>query len=374
VTAAGFISGSFFFGNTLTAQVFHLVNFCQRVYDAHMTEGISLPAWPPGHLGQPIATIKRPEMLRLDGESLVWSDRDELTRVETTRLLDRFIKLGDAVEILKFAQEFGPLHLCGRHPQIVAGHRPLGMIASMIGGLSPVPGFAEMDEAELKAAFCASKFHANTFEGDWGYSRPRPRTVLKPIEYSEPLADWRRLAAQAQALLEIADRIHRTRRKIDAATWNRLEDGIDLDDASLPGAYISNPRNRIAENLNRWILIADVTLYVRAQGPSYPARLGPSRATGSVLALIALELVAFVTRAGGMAECSGCHQWFLLLPNQPTIGKPIGDRVTKDGTPVRVTRNYCEECRRQKRPGRDAAREYRERQRRQHRKPARKSK
>jgi hypothetical protein len=118
-------------------------------------------------------------------------------------------------------------------------------------------------------------------------------------------------------------------------------------------AYLDNPWHRLAANLDYWIVAADVCFMVDVEGPSLSARLGPNPFTFSALSLVAVQLILAVTRAEGLAVCSGCGAPY-LTNHQPLAGKRVGRWIAK--------RNYCHTCRKSGVPQRDAARDYRKRQ------------
>jgi hypothetical protein len=115
-----------------------------------------------------------------------------------------------------------------------------------------------------------------------------------------------------------------------------------------------HPWQRLAANLDNWIISADVGLRVRAEGKSLIASLGATPFTFSSFALIVLQQLLAVLRSEGLASCSGCGTPF-ISNRQPLAGKFVGRQIAK--------RNYCQNCRDAKIPQRDAARDYRRRER-----------
>jgi len=183
-------------------------------------------------------------------------------------------------------------------------------------------------------------------------------------KYSEPLSQWRKHAGDARDLLEIAGQLRqleqRARNPVVAAAeisqyvasveekWKRL-DGIDLADPAYgleSWSWLRNPWLRLVENLNRWLRISDVEIFVTLRNRDPRVTLGSHRFTWSVFSLIALEIVSVVVGASGLAVCSNCGSPYLL------------SRSAAEGK-----RTYCPDCRAKSVPVRDAARDYRIRKR-----------
>src|SRR5208283_3046696 len=162
-----------------------------------------------------------------------------IKEVDTRELLDQFLALAtDDADIGDFAHRFGPLRLCELH-QAVSCHRPLKL---MMCGVRLVHGADEMEYDE-DLILCLPKVEGITRAGYF--------------IYSEPTLAWRRLAREALALVEAAAALAGNG-AVDGATWAQLDDGVDLDDPANPAgfrSYISNPSNRLGEQLNRWIQI-----------------------------------------------------------------------------------------------------------------------
>jgi hypothetical protein len=117
-------------------------------------------------------------------------------------------------------------------------------------------------------------------------------------------------------------------------------------------AYLDKPWQRLAANLEYWIMTTDVCLRVGVEGDSVVSELGPNPFTFSVFALVAIQLLLAITRAEGLAVCSDCGAPF-ISKRQPLAGKRVGRWMAR--------RNYCRNYQGKSVPQRDAARDYRKR-------------
>jgi hypothetical protein len=308
---------------------------------------------PPGLIAG--AAVAMPAELKVSGGLVSWSEKGTVQKIETEDLLESFLGLTHDTDVLNFAMLFGPLRLCEKH-KIVSYHRPLPI---MDGMLNPAISTAdEMLQFDLLSLFCIPTIETKS-----------------PRRYSEPVEEWLRLAKHARGLLAIANHLRdlesAAATKVDAAiaisgwyetvalSWGEL-DGLDLDaPAYMRGYWPSDPWTRLAEDLNRWLRLSDVELFVvnqQRQGFSFRLQLGSNRFTWSVLSLVALQLVSAVIGAERWTNCSVCG-----LPYAATKHAVSEDR-----------RNYCPECRRKNIPRREATRAWRERERKKQPKGARK--
>jgi hypothetical protein len=289
-----------------------------------------------GNLGRPMIAglISMPTNLQLRGQRLVYSVERGFKRVQTEQLLDRFIGLSGRVpgDVLSFAKRYGPLYLCDRH-RIAAYHMPLLMNQAVLG---PAP--IGSDEP---------------FKYDWCGPRLDSR---KLGTLSEPIDAWFELANRASSLLSAANMV-RLQGDAPPELWKQV-DGFQGSFGKTYGArwrYLDDPSQRLAANLQTWLVTADVHFRVEAQGKSLTASLGPAPLTSSSFALIAIQLLLAIIRSEGLASCSSCGMPY-LSDRPPLAGKVVGPQVAK--------RNYCRHCREARMPGRDASREYRARKRR----------
>jgi len=290
---------------------------------------------PEGYLGRQIdgSTVSVPDTIRLSGDQIVWSARTAATAVRRVdvddRMLERFLALAtperDNQDVLEFARDFGPLWLCEDHG-FVAFHQPLETMGCAV--LPEIPNAPHF--AARMSLICL------------------PRQASSGL-FSEPIAQWRALAANANKLLDAAASMHRGA-QVTSETWREI-DGLAPDHPI--AKHLSDPRARLAENLNRWLEISDVRFHVGLEGGSIRPQLGANAFSVSVLALIALQLVAATVRASALAHCSACSRLFFLSASQPAPGKRIGHAIAK--------RIYCSTCRAAGVPARDAAQASRDR-------------
>jgi hypothetical protein len=272
----------------------------------------------------------------LRGKRLVYSVERRLKRIQPDQLLDRFIALSGRfttpADVLSFARRYGPLYLCDHHG-IAAYHKPLLMSQSPLG---PPPIYG-VDEP---------------FKYEWCGPRLDSR---KPKTFSEPIEAWFGLARRASTLLEAANTV-RLHGDAPPELWEGV-DGFVGSFGQKSGAlwaYLDDPKERLAANLDAWLVMADVHLLVGVQGESLTASLASGPLTRSSFALIAIQLLLAMMRSEGLSSCSGCATPY-ISSRPPLAGKLVGPQVAK--------RNYCRNCREAGIPKRDASRDYRNRQR-----------
>jgi len=237
-----------------------------------------------------------------------------------------------AAGIVTTPGKYGPLVLCEYHG-IAAYHKPLLLSRSPLG---PAPIYP-IDKP---------------FEYNW--CGPRPERDGHDA-FSERVEVWFKLARRATSLLRVASAV-RTQGNASEELWEQA-DGFrgSLKERFGPfWAYLDNPRNRLAANLDCWIVTGDVCLRVQAEDRSLVAALGGNPFTFCPIALVVMQLVLTVLRAEGLASCAGCATPF-VSSRPPLAGKLVGPQVAE--------RNYCTSCRAAKIPRRDAARDYRQRER-----------
>jgi hypothetical protein len=292
-----------------------------------------------GGLGRPLTGSRAfvPAHLQVRRSRLVYSDFGRVMRLDTSRLLDRFVALADQEstdrDVLEFAILYGPLYLCEHHG-LAAFHKPLLMNFSALG---PTPLFG-IDEP-FKYRWCGPKVERKT-----------------PLTLSEPIEKWRELATRAKALLLVANAI-RFEGDAPQDLWKKA-DGFTGGFGRSYGqkwAYLDQPWYRLAANLDYWIAAAEICLRVDVEKRSLVASLGSNRLTMSSFSLVATQLLLAITRSEGLVSCAGCGAPF-VSSRQPLAGKRVGRWIAR--------RDYCQDCRDAKVPQRDAARDYRNRQRR----------
>src|ERR1700736_6357849 len=91
-----------------------------------------------GGLGRPLTGDRAsvPLNLELRGARLVYSEEGQLKRVDTSRLLDRFVALANRQstdrDVVEFAKQYGPLYLCEHHG-LASYHKPVLLNFSAVG-------------------------------------------------------------------------------------------------------------------------------------------------------------------------------------------------------------------------------------------------
>jgi hypothetical protein len=306
-----------------------------------------------GFLGGPIdgSSVSAPETIKLVDDHLVWSAEGTVRKIEIGEMLERWLGLETPEpgnqDVLDFVRDFGPLWLCQDHG-FVAFHPAVETMGCALipeqpntpaarSWHQPLPGGAPM------CLPCLAQKSPNL------YSESQSQWSRAAALFSEPVSQWRSLAANANRLLEAAATMRRGA-KVAPETWQQI-DGYAPDHPI--AKMLSDPRERLAENLDRWLAIADVRFRVGIEAGNIRPQLGANRYTGSVLALIALELVAATVRASALARCSACSRLFFVSASQPTPGKRVGRATAR--------RIYCSTCRAARIPARDAAQAARDR-------------
>jgi hypothetical protein len=305
-------------------------------YDVRMMSTAFLFSRWNGGLGRPLTGNYAivPKRIELRGSRLVYTGEGKITRLDPSRMLDRFVALAEPrsrdQNILEFAKRYGPLYLC-KHHGLAAYHKPLLMT---FGAVGPAPLFG-VDEP-FKYQWCEPKLEQKD-----------------PLVLSEPLEKWRVLATRAKNLLLVANAVH-LEGNAPAELWEKT-DGFAGSFRKLYGpkwGYLDEPWPRLAANLEYWIVAADVSVRVDVDGRSLSVILGSNQFVISSLGLVAVQLLLAVTGSEGLASCSGCGAPY--ISNRPPLaGKRVGRWIAR--------RNYCENCRDAKLPQRDAARDYRNR-------------
>jgi hypothetical protein len=276
-----------------------------------------------GYLGRPAtgATVAIPDKAKVGDGMLSWSQAGRFRPVKNPAdVLQKFVSLAvkaDDEDILAFAQEFGPLWLCAKHG-IIVNHRPiLGPVRNAFG---PLP-----TANELKGPLACP-------------------TAVRERMNCEPLDAWRRLATRAQNLM-LAARLINLGEEMPSEAWISI-DGDKTDFSRYEAwAHLADPRQRLAENLNWWMLAADINLTVRAEPKGLRTALTPAWIP-SVLGIVAIQLVLTCCHSEGLFTCAGCGAPF------------IARRMATRGSRV-----YCETCRTAGVSLRDAKRDSRARKR-----------
>ena len=312
-----------------------------------------------GALGTPTLTLGQtlvPSFLALMGEetpdltSLLWSiGTNDLTMTTTDRMLDVFIRIRTAADVLSFAKRYGVLGLCEH-----------GLPASH----NPPPPQARLDPVATDWLWLAMAGAPAPETGDQAPTTSYCRAFEMPDHpnfHFEPIGPWLCLAKQARLLLEVSGKI-RTGAHVDSADLEVLGFPEPSEDksrrAEAVSAFIDSRKTETAETQPA-VPIADgmapilVTLKLRQWAgwafirPSLIWRYGKSpdfaievNTWGSIV----MQMMIAVSGKHGLEVCSGC-----------------GIAYTRTRKAQSGRRNYCSDCKEQKIPERDAAQDYRAR-------------
>jgi hypothetical protein len=220
--------------------------------------------------------------------------------IDYTGALGAFLRIKDAEGVREFARRYGWLALCAHG--VPATHNP-------------------------------------TIDDPVGIDRG---LGCQPV-YTEPVAAWLRIAAQARAILDVAASLHRNRRP-DARSW-RLAMGYSEDGTGATAPTPLDP-GRLAD-YREWLSI-EINGWLRLDPPR-PAFLWRSRPdvvlVCGTFGHIALQLAAACAGTADLMRCDSCRQPY------------IRRRRAQAGR-----RNYCPGCRDSGAPQRDARRDFRQRQ------------
>lgn len=289
-----------------------------------------------GSLDRPLAAGRLfvPAAIEVDAENdrLLWAAETSPTSRGHERrpgpgLLNDFVELHDASaqRVRGYARRWGVLQICARHRPLPSSHNPPPENA---GGARDV-------------YWCAPCGYYTDRVPDW--------------DGWELLADWRWWSGQAQALLNIAARLHEgepgrvedwqrvyeRQPRVDPKRWKRHVAGraASSQRARYAAVVVRGERQQLARVLNEWALLGNVRprFSWSSGGPSIELR-------ADLFGLIALQLLQAVAKTVGLAVCSGCGEGYGLT-QRPREGE----------------RRYCGGCRERGVPMRDAVADYRRR-------------
>ena len=261
----------------------------------------------------PIGELMVPSDVELEEDWLCWGwsvdVRQWTTRRPGPRILSDFVRLanGDGPQIRAYARQWGILGIC-KH----------GLPSSHAGNEGGIPCCQPLDRRE-DPAWC--------FDG-W-----------------EPLERWRHFARQAQAMLNLAARLH-TDQPRQPEDWQVV---VHHPTQPVPWWHPSVEAEWIllSHVVGAWIQIGDVRP-VMARGPTQGRHVefGSSAAGPRLFGTLACQLLFTITRETGVAVCSECAA--IYTPTR----QPRPDQ-----------RRYCRSCRADGVPQRDAQRDRQRRRR-----------
>lgn len=297
-------------------------------------------------LDRPIATgtVLIPSCVAQQGQRLCWGATFEHPPVERRvgpRWLESFTALADAsdVAIVEYAREHGVLGLCAH--SLPWTHNPPGdekAAMAIADGTRGAPTAGRGRGSSVPPAL--RRWLAVQIARGC-----RPQAVEDSERFTawEPLAQWRRWARQARALLNVAASLHQDKPG-PAEDWSTI---FTNGPRRAPWWKQTTAGDRIilAHVLNEWMVLANVRPLITwsiGRPPEVVFSSGAGHAT--LFGTLACQLVFAAARSDGMAVCSSCGGMYT-----PTR-RPRGDQ-----------RRYCPTCRRRGVPLRDAQRDCRRR-------------
>lgn len=251
--------------------------------------------------GIPSSRLRVPRYVGLDeqGQGLLWSDQAfdggressgyASGTIDTSGVLDAFVRVHDANGVLRFADKFGPLEICERHG-LPSSHHPLPRSL-----LQPGRGTA-----------CRS-------------------TVLRrdSLLYWEPLEQWFSFSRQARSILALAASLHGGSPG-DRGDWQQIYKGVQLGTDVALGSDLAVGRVFLGMVVDDWLAVGGVELSLHMWGEEEPF----VELTGGTFGALAVQLAAAVTRKHSFAVCDGCRRPYLRA-RKPQSGR----------------HNYCPDCR-----------------------------
>ena len=212
------------------------------------------------------------------------SDTTHRRRPPARDLLTKFVGLVSAKDevIRKFAQLWGPLGLCE---------------------------------------------HDWPFLHHWqGETRCRPNRIGRPpiadrskhLLCCEPVTSWRKWAADARDLVNLAAKTHLSQLDREWFSTHSEPDGI---------CTLGWQRNALAKAVNRWVELGNVHIWVTVQHGRFDITLG----TSILFSALATQLAFTTIRTKGFAVCVGCGGAFpptrRTNPNRASYCPPCGRRT-----------------------------------------------
>ena len=293
--------------------------------------------------------LRVPPMVAIDGDRLVWEGvvREAGGRRLGARqvaippdLLARFVALADAPDahIERFARRYGVLMICEHG--LPCSHQRATPVRRVVDRAT-VDQLIEAGVMSIVAPLLEPV--SDCYPLGW-----REATTW------EPIATWRRFSRHAGALLQLAAHVHQggpttrraaeARRAAHAPLWKVV---YDRDPARVDAWKVDTSgecgRWSLMEVVQEWLVLGDVR-----PRPEWGAADATISLSGTGLfGALAVQLAFAVCQADGFASCSACGTPF-VPQRRPAPGR----------------RTYCEDCRAEGKPVRDAARAYRARQQR----------
>jgi hypothetical protein len=312
-----------------------------------------------GRLERPVLAPRWPVPKRivLDGDRLryTWTPgRDwpgitpDCLIAPAAGLLEHFLRLRDArgSQILRYAQRWGVLGLCehdfpAQHPPEYWPSRAIEMHACPYawddpygrGRLRP----AKRQPRRARRSTCADRTRINP-RAD--FHACHVRGIYEADKYVghpwEPVDAWRTWAHRAHALLAVAAALRQ--KKLGAESDWRMATDMTIE---APRPWAEGWRT-LAYVADYWLRAADVRPWPQFQDGVVRVTLGSDWGHSPLFGAIAVQLVLAMSGAQGFGICDACRHMY--TPR----------RTPRDGE-----HHYCQSCRDQKIPQRQAASRYR---------------
>jgi hypothetical protein len=225
-------------------------------------------------------------------------------------LLERFLRIRDARGVLRFARQYGVLHLCQPHGLPRQHARP----AFTTGALPALRAHAALPEDNCPVLR----------QGEW---------------FAEPADRWLHFVRHARALLSIASATRRGGR-IDRDDWRTAyEDrGNDPDVERIVDAATADrdlSARLVAAQVAEWLHLGDVRLNLRWSQAAEDCVIDLE---GGTFALLAAQLLTTVARRGAISVCNGCKQLYMPKSRPRVDRASYCNRCQADGVPARIRR------------------------------------
>ena len=289
----------------LAEQACHAGSMTSKLFLALENAGLTDEDGALGRPRLPVSKCVAPEGVALSPtrEYLVWTPSGH--RRDSLGALDAFLEIETPGEVWAFAERFGVLGLC-EHRLPSSHAKPCK------------PGFIPFTDDRI---------------------------------HGEPVDSWLRFVGAAKATLALAAAAHDNRTG-DLKDWTEVHECLfseasdDLRQFLTAKASEGPPRESrlsVASFVYRWLELGDVRPTVSWDSAHPELLLSSAPLTPPLFGVLASQLALAVARANVLAQCSGCSRLY-ARPRKPQRGR----------------RNYCNTCRKNGVPARDAQRTWRE--------------
>jgi hypothetical protein len=291
-------------------------------------------------------------------------------RLDSVSALSEFVRVFEKEgNILEFARAFGPLGLCEHGLPLYHGGLPKSGSMGDSSGFRRAPRINEFARIHFTSIPVLNRYYCppHKFEG---FEKEFFSLSKDKHYFAESLSLWHFYADQAGAVLRIVNQLKSDRRPFTAdvlslrALLNDQPYQVTANYKGVANFFTSRPNdenrghkalmtlsqsrgeiwNLVASVLNEWLVHARVRFYCDGvtAGQKFKIRpyVGDER---GIFPELALQLTTAVTGLQSPLICSGCGFPFM----------PVRERTTGE-------RTYCQVCRDNRVPQRDAERAYRQ--------------